>query len=259
MCGPLCVFAHAPILPDTLTGVVLASFTAGALAANCYVVGTASGVGADRREPADCVVIDPGMDAAPELERVLADHRLRPVLVLLTHGHFDHVASAAQIADQYGAACYIDPADRSWLTDPLAALTPDFRPLVTPYLAAAPATEPRRMAKTETGGDGVARLQAAGLRFDVIPTPGHTPGSTFYRTAYQDAAGSYDLVFTGDVLFEGTIGRTDLPGGDPAAMERTLASTVLSLADDVVVLPGHGRRTTIGRERITNPFLRQLA
>lgn len=230
---------------------MLASFAAGALAANCYVIG---GDGAAAR---DCVVIDPGMDAVPGLERVLEEHRLRPALVLLTHGHFDHVASATAVADRYDAPCYLAPADRAWLSDPLAALPPDFAPLVTDYLRGSPAAEPRRMAEPQSGPDGIERLEAAGLTFDLLPAAGHTPGSTLYRTSYAEAGTSYELVFTGDVLFEGSVGRTDLPGGDQAAMDRTLTSTVLSLADDTVVLPGHGQRTTIGRERASNPFLRQ--
>jgi glyoxylase-like metal-dependent hydrolase (beta-lactamase superfamily II) len=234
--------------------VVLASFAAGALAANCYVV-AAAGDGS-------CVVVDPGMDAMDGLERLLGEHRLIPSLVLLTHGHFDHVASAAAVADRYDAACYVGAADRAWISDPLAALTPDFAPLVTDYLArhrsGAPATEPRTVLEPEPEPDGVTRLRAAGLTFDLLPAPGHTPGSTLFRTSYRQAGIGYELVFTGDVLFEQTIGRTDLPGGDPSAMNRTLTSTVLSLADDTVVLPGHGPQTTIGRERTTNPFLQSL-
>lgn len=232
---------------------MLASFAAGALAANCYVVTALEG----GPTAADCVVIDPGMDAVAGLERVLEQHRLRPALVLLTHGHFDHVASATEVADRYDASCYVGPADRAWLSDPLAALTPDFAPLVTSYLGGSRAREPRRMIEPDTGPDGIARLEAAGLTFELLPAAGHTPGSTLYRTRYAEAGTAYDLVFTGDVLFEGTIGRTDLPGGDGQAMDRTLSSTVLSLADETIVLPGHGLRTTIGRERTTNPFLRQ--
>jgi glyoxylase-like metal-dependent hydrolase (beta-lactamase superfamily II) len=171
---------------------------------------------------------------------------------LLSHGHFDHVASAAAVADSYRAACWIHPADRPWLTDPLAALTADFRPLVAGYLGEVEAREPATMLPADS-----ERLELAGMDFQLLSAPGHTPGSTLIRTSYPDGDRRRDLVFTGDVLFEGTIGRTDLPGGDPAAMERTLSSTLEVLADDAVVLPGHGRQTTIGRERSTNPFLRQ--
>lgn len=228
---------------------MIASFAAGPLAANCYLLATGPGT--------ECVVIDPGMDAAEPLAAVVAEQRLTPTVILLTHGHFDHVAAAAAVAARYDAACWIHPDDRGWLADPMAGLSPEFRPLVADYLGGAEqGSEPERMLTVDlAAGDGVGRLQAAGLQFELIPAPGHTPGSTLFRTRYRDGEREHDLLFTGDVLFEGTIGRTDLPGGDPQAMERTLTSAVLSLPDEVVLLPGHGGQTTIGRERAGNPFL----
>jgi glyoxylase-like metal-dependent hydrolase (beta-lactamase superfamily II) len=106
-------------------------------------------------------------------------------------------------------------------------------------------------------GDG-ALLELAGLRFTVDHAPGHTPGSITFRTPYADQADVSEVMFSGDLLFAGSIGRTDLPGGDHATMLRSLATKVLPLADDVVVLPGHGEQTSIGRERATNPFLLDL-
>jgi glyoxylase-like metal-dependent hydrolase (beta-lactamase superfamily II) len=105
-----------------------------------------------------------------------------------------------------------------------------------------------------------AELELAGLRFVVDHTPGHTAGSVTFRTPWEDESGPdiSELMFSGDLLFQGSIGRTDLPGGDHAAMLRSLASKVLPLADDIVVLPGHGEQTSIGRERVTNPFLLDL-
>ena len=226
---------------------LIGSFPAGPLAANCYVLAAEPG-GA-------CVVIDPGMNAVTGLDRVLQEHRLTPAAVLLTHGHFDHVADAAQIADRYDAGCWIGAEDRGWLSDPLAALTPDLQLLVTGYVEPHDVAEPSRMltATADPADPADLRLDVAGIEFDLLPAPGHTPGSTLLRTV--DQARGRELIFTGDVLFAGTVGRTDLPGGDPAAMERTLSTTVLSLADDAVVLPGHGPQTTIGRERAGNPFL----
>jgi hydroxyacylglutathione hydrolase len=244
--GILCVFAHAPILPDSLTPVVIASFPAGPLAANCYLLASEPGSG--------CVIIDPGMDAAAGVDAVVTEQRLRPEAVLLTHGHYDHVASAARVAARYDAGCWIHPDDRAWLSDPMAGLTPEFAPLLANDPDATDRREPERMLSVDLTGP-TGRLRAAGLDFELIPAHGHTPGSTLFRTRYRDLAGEHDLLFTGDVLFEGTIGRTDLPGGDQRAMERTLASTVLSLPDEVVVLPGHGGQSTIGRERAGNRFL----
>jgi glyoxylase-like metal-dependent hydrolase (beta-lactamase superfamily II) len=111
--------------------------------------------------------------------------------------------------------------------------------------------------------DGAA-LEVAGLRLVVDHTPGHTPGSITFRTPYDDGAGGpvegvSEVMFSGDLLFAGSIGRTDLPGGDHAQMLQSLSDKVLSLPDDVVVLPGHGEQTSIGRERATNPFLLELA
>ncbi len=230
---------------------MIASFQAGPLAANCYLLATGPGTG--------CVIVDPGMDALPDLGSVLAEQHLRPAAVLLTHGHFDHVASAAAICTEYDAACWIAAADRAWLTDPLAALTADFAPLVRSYLPSHGLREPARMLRPVLDDAGRGRLSVAGLEIELIPAPGHTPGSTLLRTRIVEDGRSHEVVFSGDVLFEGSVGRTDLPGGDAAAMERTLRSTILSLADEIVVLPGHGRQTTIGRERATNPFLSRLS
>lgn len=232
--------------------VVIASFPAGPLAANCYVLGADDGEG--------CVVIDPGMDSADRLDRACAELGVRPQAVLLTHGHFDHVADAATVADRYGAGCWIAPADRPWLTDPLAALTDDLHPLVTEYADPAAAREPAVMLTAPSPTpDRPATLELAGMTIELIPAPGHTPGATLFRTAYQDESGAYDLLFTGDVLFAGTIGRTDLPGGDQQTMDRTLSTTLLSppspLSDETVVLPGHGATTALGRERAGNPYL----
>jgi glyoxylase-like metal-dependent hydrolase (beta-lactamase superfamily II) len=105
-------------------------------------------------------------------------------------------------------------------------------------------------------GDGQS-LELAGITFAVDHTPGHTPGSVTFRTPYQEQEVS-EVMFSGDLLFAGSIGRTDLPGGDHPTMLRSLAAKVLPLADDIVVLPGHGEQTSIGRERATNPFLLDL-
>lgn len=228
---------------------VIASVAVGPLAANCYVLAPAAG--------SDCVIIDPGMDALSSIATVVEEQRLQPVAVLLTHGHFDHVADAAAVCDRYDAGWWAQPADRDWLDQPLDALSVDFHPLVTDYLDSHSRVELDREAvlDVELDADGAASTELAGIGFEFLAAPGHTPGSTLYRVDLD----RHQLVFTGDVLFEGSIGRSDLPGGDPATMERTLTSTVLSLPDEAVVLPGHGRQTTIGRERTTNRFLRQFS
>lgn len=214
---------------------LVVGFPAGALQANCYLLAT--GVGSE------CVIVDPGQGAEPGIEKALREHRLTPVAVLATHGHVDHVASAAAVADAYDIAVHIHPDDRHLLSDPLAGLGPD----LASTFGAVTSIEPSAVVPlTERV------LDLAGLRITVDHTPGHTPGSVVFRV--RSAEGGH-LALTGDTLFAGAIGRTDLPGGDPEALATSLRTVLLPLADDTVVLPGHGGATTIGRERRSNPFL----
>ncbi|CAN5757380.1 MBL fold metallo-hydrolase [soil metagenome] len=223
---------------------LVAGFPAGPWGTNCWVV--ASGAGTE------CVVIDPGKDAAPGVAEVVREHRLKPVAVLVTHGHIDHMWSVAPVAGTHEAAAWIHPADRHLLTEPMAGISPDMASMLLggSYSFAEP-DDVREL------GDG-QRLELAGLRLDVDHAPGHTPGSVTFRTPYDGAEDVPELMLSGDLLFAGSIGRTDLPGGDHAQMLRSLARTVLPLDDRVVVLPGHGAQTSIGRERVANPYLQDL-
>ena len=223
---------------------LIAGFPAGPWATNCYVAATGPG--------AECIVVDPGKDAAEGVAELVREHRLKPVAVLLTHGHIDHMWSVAPVAGSYDSTAWIHPADRHLLTDPLQGVSAESAALVLGgrYTFAEP-SDVRELS------DG-ASLELAGLRLDVDHTPGHTWGSVTFRTPY-DEEGVPEVLFSGDLLFAGSIGRTDLPGGDHPTMLTTLATKVLPMADGVVVLPGHGRETTIGAERATNPFLRDLA
>jgi glyoxylase-like metal-dependent hydrolase (beta-lactamase superfamily II) len=221
--------------------VLVASFPAGPWQTNCYVV--ASGPGAE------CVVIDPGKDAAAGVADVVREHHLRPAAVLVTHGHVDHMWCVAPVCGAYEAAAWIHPADRHLLADPMAAMSPDTAALLLggEYTFAEP-DDVREI------GDG-ASITVAGLTFAVDHTPGHTPGSIVFHTPYAGPADASGLMFSGDLLFAGSIGRTDLPGGDHVAMMHSLVSKVLPLDDAIVVLPGHGPQTSIGQERAVNPFL----
>ncbi|MFC5730110.1 MULTISPECIES: MBL fold metallo-hydrolase [Nocardioides] len=221
---------------------LIAAFPAGPWGTNCYVAATGAG--------AECVVIDPGKDAAPGVADVVREHRLKPVAVLLTHGHIDHMWSVTPVAGTYDATAWIHPDDRHLLTDPLAGMSKETAGMLLG--GGYEFTEPDGVAELTDG----AALELAGLRFVVDHTPGHTQGSVTFRTPYD--ADISEVMFSGDLLFAGSIGRTDLPGGDHATMLRSLESKVLPLADDIVVLPGHGEQTTIGRERATNPFLLDL-
>jgi glyoxylase-like metal-dependent hydrolase (beta-lactamase superfamily II) len=224
--------------------VLIAGFPAGPWGTNCYVVATAPG--------SECVVIDPGMDATEGVARVVEEHRLKPVSVLVTHGHVDHMFCVAPVAGGYDATAWIHPSDRHLLTDPLAGMSPESARM----MLGGDYTWDEPDDVRELGDSQV--LELAGVRFVVDHTPGHTEGSVTFRSPYPDADEVSEVMFSGDLLFAGSIGRTDLPGGDHPTMLHSLATKVLPLADDIVVLPGHGDQTMIGRERATNPFLQDL-
>jgi len=231
--------------------VLIAGFPAGSWGANCYVVATAAG--------AECLVVDPGQDAAPGIAEIVREHRLKPVAVLLTHGHVDHMWSVTPVAGTYDATAWIHPSDRHLLADPMAGISRDSAAMLLG--GKYEFTEPDDVAELSDG----QRLELAGLEVVVDHTPGHTEGSVTFRTPYSSTGsgqpahdGISEVMFAGDLLFAGSIGRTDLPGGDHAKMLDTLRHKVLTLRDDVVVLPGHGDQTSIGRERATNPFLLDL-
>ncbi len=223
---------------------LIAALPTGPLAANCYVPAAAPN--------GECVVVDPGQDAAEPVAKALAEHRLTPVAVLLTHGHFDHVWSAAEIADAHGVPVYVHAADRGLFTEPAAGVDAAFAAHLGALLGPGPYREPARVVEVSDG----EVLSLAGAEYTVAHTPGHTPGSVVYTTRGGDGV---PVMFAGDLVFAGSIGRTDFPGGDPAAMARSLTAAVLGAADDTRVLPGHGPATTVGRERATNPYLRDIA
>ena len=217
----------------------LTAVPAEAFGTNCYVVASAPGE--------QCVVIDPGIGVLDRLDAVLAEHRLRPAAVVLTHGHLDHTFSVAPVCGARGITAYIHPDDRELLADPAKALSIDLAQLFGGRL---PYSEPEHVAPLRDG----EVVTLAGLELTIDHAPGHTGGSVLLRTPGPDAP----WCFAGDVLFAGSIGRTDLPGGDHEAMLASLRDKVLPLADETIVLPGHGPLTTIGRERTTNPYLLEV-
>ncbi len=222
---------------------LIRSFPAGAFGTNCYAV--ASG---PRQE---CVVVDPGMDAVEPLARMLAEDGLKPVAVVLTHGHLDHTFSVLPVCDGYDIPAYLHPADNGMLADPARWHGPQLAPLIT-GLALPDPSEVRPLE------DGVV-LHLAGVDLTVRHAPGHTQGSVVFSF---DLGPEFDFapgLLAGDVLFAGSVGRVDLPGGSWEAMLRSLRDVVLPLDDATIVLPGHGPATTIGRERATNPYLAEAA
>lgn len=196
---------------------------------NCYVL-----VGAN-----DQAVL---IDAPPDPDRIgshLADHRLAVVGILLTHGHVDHTGGAGKLAAQSGAVTYVHPDDDFLTLHPIEQLSALFgtRPPGSYEL-------PERLERLEDG----QTLDISGLSLQVRHTPGHTPGHCCF---YSEEEG---ILFSGDQLFAGSIGRTDLPGGSFEQLMTSMRDQVMTLDDDIEVLPGHGPFTTIGRERAKNPF-----
>jgi hydroxyacylglutathione hydrolase len=219
--------------------VLIRSFPAGAFGTNCYAVATGRGQ--------ECVIVDPGMEAVEPLAKIIAEDGLKPVAVLLTHGHLDHTFSVVPVCEGYDIPAYIHPADTGMLADPVAWHGPALARLIRGVRLPDPS-------EVRTLDDG-AVLELAGVTLTVRHAPGHTEGSVMFSLDLGEAPG----LLAGDVLFEGSVGRVDLPGGSWASMLASLRDVVLPMDDETVVLPGHGGLTTIGRERATNPYLAEAA
>jgi len=204
--------------------------TVGMLQENCFLV---RADGHDR-----AVMIDPG-EEPDRLLAAVAEMGVELEAILLTHTHFDHVGAVAPVARATGAPVVCPELETGILADINSYIFPGFGPY-----------ENYDADRTVSGGE---RIEYAGLAFDVIFTPGHSPGHVTYAVASEAA------LFSGDVLFEGSVGRTDLPGGDWPTLARSIEGLLALFPDDTAVHPGHMGATTLGRERATNPFLRELA
>jgi hydroxyacylglutathione hydrolase len=225
--------------------VLVRGFPAQAFDTNCYVVAPAPGE--------QCVVVDPGIGVEQQLDELLREHDLHPVAVLLTHGHLDHTFSVTPVCGAQGIPAWIHPADRDQLADPVKYLSAGSAQLFGGRLTWAEPDDVRLL-------DPAEPMEIAGLRIGIDLAPGHTPGSVVFRLPGEEADGEAGapLLLSGDVLFAGSVGRCDLPGGSWEQMQHSLASVILPMADETVVLPGHGPATTIARERATNPYLQDL-
>jgi glyoxylase-like metal-dependent hydrolase (beta-lactamase superfamily II) len=205
-------------------------------ATNCYVL--ASG------RNSECVVIDPGMpDVSAQLEEMLKRNILKPVAVIATHGHLDHTFSIQPIADGYSIPAYIHSEDRAYLSAPEKLLSAEFSSTVADMKF----VEPAQVLELKNG----EVINLVGLSFRAIHAPGHTRGSLMFEV-------DEEVLVSGDVLFAGSIGRTDLPTGSAKEMEETLRKKVFPLADHLQVLPGHGPETNMAYEKKNNPYLRSL-
>jgi glyoxylase-like metal-dependent hydrolase (beta-lactamase superfamily II) len=207
------------------------TLTVGQIAENCFLL---------RREGSDrALIVDPGEEA----ERILTAVQEMGVTVeaiLVTHCHFDHIGAVAPVAAATGAPVYCPRVEAPILADIMAFVPyPGFGPY-----------ESYDADETVAGGE---TLELAGLELDVISTPGHSPGHVTYSVRGEDA------IFSGDVLFQGSVGRVDLPGADGPTLMRSLATLLDSHGPETVVYPGHMGATTLGAERASNPFLVQLA
>lgn len=227
-------------------------FPAAAFATNCFVVAPQAGE--------ECVIVDPGVRVVDRLRDVLAEHRLKPAAVVLTHGHIDHTYSVTPVCGAHGVAAHIHGADRYRLTDALAQVDPQLLAMLQQQFgSAATWRDPDDVIDFADGAD----LDLAGLTMRALHAPGHTEGSAMFTLpgvpeAMGADSGLTSTLLAGDVLFAGGIGRTDLPGGSEEQMVASLRDVVLPLPDDTLVLPGHGPATTIARERAANPYLRSL-
>lgn len=207
------------------------SFTVGPIQENCYVI--------RRPGAAAAVMVDPG-EEAPRLLQALAALGVESVdAILLTHCHFDHIGAVAAVHAATNAPVYVPTLEREILADINSFTPPGFGPF-----------ESYDAEHTVAGGE---KLELAGLTLDVRFTPGHSPGHVTYSVRDEGA------LLSGDVLFQGSIGRTDLPGADHATLLASIESLIDEFPPETTVYPGHMGITTLGREQATNPFIRELA
>jgi hydroxyacylglutathione hydrolase len=206
-------------------------FTVGPVAENTYIF---------RRDDSDrALIVDPG-DEADKLLAAIDGLGVRLEGILLTHTHFDHVGAVAPVAKATGAEVWVPEAEKFVLDDIMAFVPwPGFGPF-----------ESYDAEHTLSGGD---RLELAGFEIDVLSTPGHSPGHVTFSIPNETA------IFSGDVLFQGSVGRTDLPGGDWNTLFESIRSLVEGLPEETTVYPGHMGLTSLGAERAGNPFLAELA
>ena len=211
-------------------------FTVGPVQENCFIV--------RHKDSGTALIVDPG-EEADRLLRAIDELGIEQVgAILVTHTHFDHVGAVAPVARATEAPVYCPAMEVPVLADIMSFVPwPGFGPFES-YAAD----------ELVNGGE---RLELAGLTFDVVSTPGHSPGHVTYAVAADDA--DPPALFSGDVLFQGSIGRTDLPGADHATLLRSIAQLLDAYPDETVVHPGHMGITTLGAERATNPFLHELA
>ena len=207
---------------------------------NCWILALGTGQ--------ECIIVDPGMakpNLVNEIEQKVSELKLKPVAVFITHGHLDHTFSVLPLTKQVPMRTFVTGADRFLLTDPMGALD---RGGVSEQFLRAFGVEKFKEPDEIVELEDFSTFEVAGMQITSIFAPGHTKGSVIFTVENQQ-------LISGDVLFAGSIGRTDLPTGSASQMRKTLRDRILTLPDSLNVLPGHGGQTTIGTERVRNPYL----
>lgn len=199
----------------------------GVLHTNCYVIHTEK----------EAIIIDPGGNGSKLIDWV-EDKGLKPMAILLTHAHFDHIGAVDEIAEYYQIPKYVHEKEKNWLTNPELNGSLLFFP-----------EQPIKVREADQVIEGEGTLQIGSFSFTIFETPGHSPGSVSYYLRDED------IIFSGDVLFQSSIGRTDLPGGNYQQLMETIEKKLIGLPASTIVANGHGPVTTIGRELKNNPFL----
>jgi hydroxyacylglutathione hydrolase len=199
----------------------------GPLQTNAYILSHSNGT---------CIIFDPGSEGS-KLIKYIEEQDLTPIAILLTHAHFDHIGAVDDVRNKWDVPVYIHENEQEWLTDPLLNGSSYFM------------GEEIRVGRAQHVITHEQKLEIGEFTLQVFETPGHSPGSVSY---YCEEIGA---VFSGDALFAGSIGRTDLPGGNHAQLLRSIHDKLLQLTEETVVLSGHGPETTIGAEMDSNPFL----
>lgn len=194
----------------------------GAMEENCYLI----------YEDVTALIVDPG-DDFPKIMQTIEDLQVTPVAILLTHCHYDHIGALEETLTTYNVPVYVSSLEKDWLSNPELNLSAHGG---KPVIAQSADFEFEMMRDYTIGG----------LSFRVVPTPGHSPGGVSFIFE--------DFVITGDALFQGSVGRTDLPGGDHEALLEEIREQLFTLEDEMQIYPGHGDASTIGDEKLTNPF-----
>ena len=207
---------------------------------NCWILAVGTGN--------ECIIVDPGMakpNLVNEIEQKVSELKLKPVAVFITHGHLDHTFSVLPLTKQVPMRTFVTGDDRFLLTDPMGALD---RGGVSEQFLKAFGVEKFKEPDEIVELEDFSTFEVAGMKITSIFAPGHTKGSVIFTVDDKQ-------LISGDVLFAGGIGRTDLPTGSASQMRKTLRDRILTLPDSLNVLPGHGGQTTIGTERVRNPYL----